>query len=283
MRLVSYFFPPFALISVKGKLTGAPEGYKNGLDSEIKKIPDDNAEIAFDWAKYIYASEVSRKEAIEGKAQSYFTSLSIVTGIIAIIPVLFSDRWSLPLWAGIAAAILFTLAIVFISSAAYYALKTRQVGQMYLPGADLFSEQLRKDELGFKNNATQLIYFAKNNERLLTEKANYLYVSEQCFVRAIAVLLISVLFAVGAQFYQSFGSRQTPKFSAIQQQVEINRNEIVGMQLSLSRTREQLADLKGKCNGLDRRLEAIRNTIAGCYSGLSHGSEGAGSTKPRSP
>src|SRR5690606_29683435 len=185
IKVASKFFPPLALIPVRGKIKGAPDGFKGEVDDSISSIGDESAKDVFEWAKFIYESEVARKDTIESKAQSYLMGLSVSTGIIAAIPFLFSSRWSLVAWVGISVAVLFTVAIIFMLFAGYYALKTRQGGAMSLPGADLFKTQLKDNKIGLKDNSILLIFYAKNNEKLLIEKSNYLYIAEMCFVRAI--------------------------------------------------------------------------------------------------
>lgn len=200
--LLSQIFPPAALWQVKGRIDTVPETFKEKMDSSISHYRDD-AENVYEWAKFIYESEVSRKETIETKAQSYLMGLSISTGIIAAIPFLFSSRWSLPNFIGITVAVLFTVAIIYMLIAGFYALKTRQSGAMNLPDADLFKKQLEDKTIGYKDNSILLMFYAKKNETLLIEKSNFLYVAEMCFVRAIAIILISILLAIGSKLYQS--------------------------------------------------------------------------------
>ncbi len=271
IRVASKIFPPLDLIPVRGKIKGAPDGFKDEMDVSINSINEGNDENVFEWAKFIYESEVARKDTIESKAQSYLMGLSVSTGIIAAIPFLFSSRWSLPSWVGISVAILFTVAIIFMLFAGYYALKTRQGGAMSLPGADLFKSQLKDNKVGFRDNSTLLIFYAKNNEKLLIEKSNYLYIAEMCFVRAIGIISISILLAVGSKFYQSIfnknpsigadisASASTDRCPYFQKEIGRIRGDIEMAKLSLSSAKDELELLKGRSILIDKQVLIMKN------------------------
>ncbi len=200
-RISSFIYPPIGLIGVKRHLVGAPENFRENLEDDIAKnqYSEENKKEVFEWAKFIYESEIDRKEMLESKAQSYLVGLSIATGIIAAIPFLFSERWSLPSSIASLVAAMFALSIFYIVSAGYFALKTRQSGSFYLPGSDMFSDQIREHALSHEKNSSLLMLLSKNNESILTEKSNYLYVAEMSFVRAIIIVAVSVFIAVGSK------------------------------------------------------------------------------------
>lgn len=271
IKVASIFFPPLALIPVRGKIKGAPDGFKEAMDDSISSIDKENTENIFEWAKFIYESEVARKETIESKAQSYLMGLSVSTGIIAAIPFLFSSRWSLPVWVGISVAVLFTVAIIFMLFAGYYALKTRQGGAMSLPGADLFSSQLKDNKIGLTDNSTLLIFYAKNNEKLLIEKSNYLYIAEMCFVRAIGIISISILLAVGSKFYQTIfntnpatvtdiSTSTTDEYPSFQTKTGEIRSNIEVAKLSLSLIKDELEQLKKRSMLIDKQISILKNS-----------------------
>lgn len=271
-RIVSIIFPPAALVAVRGKIQGAPEGFKDEMDSSISSVGKDDAENVFEWAKFIYESEVSRKEVIESKAQSYLMGISVSIGILAVIPFLFSSRWSLPSWAGITVAILFVMAIIFMLFAGYYALKTRQGGAMSLPGADLFKKQLEEKSIGFASNSTLLMLYAKNNEKLLIEKSNYLYVAEMCFVRAVGIISVSILLTVGSKFNQSiFNEVETHpvgKDSAcesIRKEAEAIKGGVELATSELASKAKEIDELRKKSERLDEQISQIRKSIIDCH------------------
>lgn len=275
LRVASKVFPPAALIPVRGKIKGAPDGFKDKMDSSISSIDKINAENIFEWARFIYESEVTRKDILESKAQSYLMGLSISIGIISAIPLLFSSRWSLPDWAGITVATLFTAAIIFMLLAGYFALKTRQVGAMSLPSADLFKSQLEANKIGFLDNSTLLITYAKNNEKILIEKSNYLYVAEMCFVRAIWIISISIFLAVGSKSYQSIfdsskvnNANSTPTINectSLQKKISKIRGDIELAKSSLSSTKTELEQLKITNVLIDEKMSIIKNHDTECH------------------
>jgi len=246
-RVASFIYPPIGLIGVKQYLVGAPEDFRDKIDESIasNKYPEEHKKEVFEWAKFIYESEIDRKEMLEGKAQSYMVGLSIATGIIAAIPFLFSDRWSLPDSIASLVAAMFALSIFYIVSAGFYALKTRQSGSFYLPGADMFAEQIRKHTLNHEKNSSLLMLLSKNNESILTEKSNYLYVAEMSFVRAILIVAASVFIAVGSKLYLSELSNYNKLMN--------EENDIVQMKIDLETHKLEV-------NRLNYELSQIRDS-----------------------
>jgi hypothetical protein len=245
-RIASFIYPPIGLIGVKQHLVGAPEDFRDKVDESIdsNQYSKEHKKEVFEWAKFIYESEIDRKEVLEGKAQSYIVGLSIATGIFAAIPFFFSDRWSLPDSIASLVATMFTLSIFYIVSAGYYALKTRQGGSFYLPSSDMFAEQIREHTLDHEKNSSLLMFISKNNESILTEKSNYLYVAEMSFVRAILIVAASVTIAVGSKLY--FSESVNNNKSMIQQNditqmkkdLEVHRSEVDRLRLELSQVRD---------------------------------------------
>ncbi|WP_415895892.1 hypothetical protein ACMXYQ_05920 [Neptuniibacter sp. PT34_22] len=275
LKVAAKFFPPLALISVRGKIKGVPDAFKEEIEDSINSIEEKNTKNVFEWAKFIYESEIARKDTIESKAQSYLMGLSVSIGIIAAIPFLFSSRWSLPTWVGVSVAILFTVAIIFMLVAGYYALKTRQGGAMSLLGADLFKSQLKDNKIGFTDNSTLLIFYAKNNEKLLIEKSNYLYVAEMCFVRAIGIISISILLAVGSKFYQSIFNTNSAtvtdirtksnKCPSFQSEIKGLQSDIEIAKLGLNLAKNELEDLKGKSLLIDQQISTLKHSSTKCH------------------
>ena len=274
---MSFIYPPIALLSVRGKIQGTPADYKSNLDAYIQanSYSKEESENVFDWAKFIYESEISRKDTIESKAQSYLIGISISVGIIAAIPLLFSNRWSLPFIVAMIIAGLLTASIVFMITAGYFSLKTRHGDALSLPSSGLFFDQLKENGIGLLKNSSHLILFSRNNEKSLIQKSNFLYVSEMCFVRAIILLLLSVMLAVGAKLYDPIIIANTDSDKVLSSKIDLLEEKIDVMKLTLTDRNEEvenlkkdnaaiyreISDLNGKSNECAERYRALGTRI----------------------
>lgn len=198
-KVIIWFWPPSEFIYQKikyGEIKPNNEVDYESLKTLIATDENGTNEVALKLSELVYKSEVSRKDTIESKAQSFLFTLSVSATIIIAIPFLFSNRWGLPIYTALISTAIFTASILYLIFSGLYGLKARQLGEVAIPGADLFLEYAKDNKITSIDQAVTLIEYAKYNEPALLKKSNFLATAEQLFIRGIACLAIAAIFSI---------------------------------------------------------------------------------------
>lgn len=201
------FWPPyeahFARKFIDANISECPKKRLERIQKEIRKsIPQDiNLGKAESLAKCVFESETKRKETIENKALAFMFAFSVCVSVILVLPTLFGETWNIPRDAAMASAGFYSLAVIHLFLAVYYAIQARRVSGFALPNADESVKAVEENMLTESDFIVMYISQAKFNEPILTKKANSLAVAEKMFIRGLLFLAVATCIAVIARVF----------------------------------------------------------------------------------
>lgn len=206
-RLIFKLWPPYEArnidkqIEKKNSKTGDDARWESILTELRNALPQDATkyEELEMMARQIQEAEWKRKETLENKASTFVAGIGVAFSIITIVPALFADQWQIPIiWAYIAGTA-YLLAITHFLVAAYYAVQVRRVGSFSSPCADTFLDSVKQHQGQIKERIILTVAQAKWNEDFLLRKSNYLSVTEDLFLRGLALVAFAAVISVAVK------------------------------------------------------------------------------------
>ena len=150
-------------------------------------------EIQLAAAEAVYKAEQERKKVIEDKASSFFAGATLSSTIVIALPTILVGKIAIGLAAQLLLLMLFSLAVIYLLSAAYYATTARAVRGLHALNAGLLDAMVLSDLNLRQKWARTLIEIAQQNEPILRDKSNHLYVAERLFLRGIIITILTGL------------------------------------------------------------------------------------------
>lgn len=195
-RILYFVWPPAELLDI-------PHDEKEGgnesaaLDTDIDIWPAESKrrtpKDALALAERIFDSEQDRRKSIEDKAGSFLFALSVAAGIVGAIPIFFTERLGITFPWVIPIVVVLAFSLVFFLTATFYAVKVRRVGETYVLSADDYSRMTSTHEGA---RARLLIEITRRNEPLIRRKSNFLYLTEEMFLRGLLLVGVSGLLII---------------------------------------------------------------------------------------
>lgn len=209
-KLAWFIWPPLEAMNARRyvkKLIAERNSEYQKLDSEVREMLSkfkDLIEVE-KLSKYIYESEIKRKEVIENKAITFATVTSLAISISALVPGLFTSEWNLPTTISVTSSLLFIIAISYLLVAVYYSILSRRIQGFAMISTDGILTKLKNTKKNSKNisieNIVSYLSYTKYNEPYLTLKSNAVVVAERLFVRGLVMLGIALCLSAGSKVY----------------------------------------------------------------------------------
>ncbi len=182
----------------------------------------DSSETFLDWAKSIYESENKRREILESKATTYISVFSFVSGLVALIPALFTSQWNIPVVIACIVALLYILAVIYLFTSIFYAVQVREVSEYSFPTFHEFEHYINDGKYSTTDGILRYWRYVKYNEPRLIIKSNNLSVAETTFIRgiilsAVAFSLVGITKLVNAPMLQSTEYCQVPNLVGVEE------------------------------------------------------------------
>jgi len=169
------------------------------IQAEIRKSLPQNAKLlkeAESLAKLVFESENERNETLESKALAFVSIFGVAVSVISALPALFGGKWDISPPVAVLVGVFYSLAVIHLLVAVYYAIEARRVAGFALPNADEFVKTVQARKQAVADRIVMYISQAKFNQPILLKKSNSLYVAESMFIRGL--ILVTIASAISA-------------------------------------------------------------------------------------
>ncbi len=202
-RFFFFLWPPYeACFAEKAMQVAKQNGLKNdrskSFEEEVRKAISNvkNLNETCQLAEKVYESEVSRKKTLEDKASLFQNSIGFLASLLSVIPAIFATSWINSHRYFKLIISIYAIGMIFLCFAVYYAIKVRQVTSFALPTYDGLINFLRTHKGDTKEWIVLVLTRVKLNECALLKKSNYLSVTEQLFLRGLALIIFAALLRI---------------------------------------------------------------------------------------
>jgi len=198
LKMLEFLYPPVGMwranFGLEKKIKKQEESYQQIFNEFVKNTTSKSyPNELFSEIDKVEQGEIHRKEMLESKASSLLNTLGISITLIVLVPAILGKNWELPQCVAIVGASFFTLAVVHLLIAVYYAVKVTKVVSYYLKSADSVEDWIQNDPKKLVNLiAAEKFTNTKVNQPRLIIKSNCLIVAQALFIRGI------VFFGIGA-------------------------------------------------------------------------------------
>ena len=204
-KFLFLLWPPYEAYYAKKQIDRASKDNKDiiSLENNIEKIKDIIQKGApvkelLAEALYIQKKETERKNVIEQKATWLSSNVGVVLVIVTIAPIFLKDKWNISQYYVLCAAILYLLALVHFVVGSYYSIIVRRTSAFYMPSIDNLRNKILHQKWSEIERFSQIMLQVKLNEKIITQKSNYLVVVENLFLRGlISISLAAIVIVLG--------------------------------------------------------------------------------------
>lgn len=173
---------------------------QDGLDLDarihcLQGLGSTETAIYLEAAQRIMEEEDRRKSGAENRATTF------IAAVAALIPLM---TWALgsatpsamcsPGWGCFAWAAIFSMAVLYFVTAAYWALKTLAVANYYVIGVEDIVFIKEKNKNSYKALIQQTLLLARKNRDTINEKLTFIKVAQQRFFNGLAILGLLLMF-----------------------------------------------------------------------------------------
>lgn len=202
-KIIFRLWPPYeahvARKAIDGRISGSYQERMSSIQTEIRKSLPQNVKLlkeAESLAKLVFESENERNETLESKALTFVSVFGVSVSVISALPALFGGKWSISTPVALVVGGFYSLAVIHLLAAVYYAIESRRVAGFALPNADEFVKTVQECKQSVADRIVMYISQAKFSQPILLKKANSLCVAESMFIRGL--ILVTMASAISA-------------------------------------------------------------------------------------